>query len=149
VARERGGGKYLLSGFALAVSAAPHMTLISRAWPACSEPTGGERLWHGDVKIDRSAVGDLGSPWWEDHDQVVAFARVLVEAGYLGSFQFAVIDYFKTPSRWSRQHAEWSAFAILIRSAKASMLSSGTSLDSHLDAHHVLIPPTVAPRSGR
>jgi hypothetical protein len=59
------------------------------------------------VKIDRSGVGDLGSPWREDHDQVVAFARVLVEAGYLGSFQFAVIDYFKTPSRWSRQHAEW------------------------------------------
>jgi hypothetical protein len=46
------------------------------------------------VKIDRSAVGDLGSPWWEDHDQVVAFARALVEVGYLGSFQFAVIDYF-------------------------------------------------------
>jgi hypothetical protein len=57
--------------------------------------------------MDRSAIQDHRSAWWEDHDQVVAFARVLVEAGYLGSCQFAVINYFKTPWRWKRQHAEW------------------------------------------
>jgi len=51
--------------------------------------------------------GDAHPAWWADPNEVVAFARVLVESEQLGDCQHAVIDYFAAPWMWNRQHDLW------------------------------------------
>ena len=50
-----------------------------------------------------------GSPsdWWADQDELIAFARVLVETGYLGD-PHRVIDFFREPRRWTYAYRIWS-----------------------------------------
>jgi hypothetical protein len=44
--------------------------------------------------------------WWADDTELIAFARVLVEAGQLGD-PHRVIDFFREPHRWTPAYAIW------------------------------------------
>ena len=61
--------------------------------------------------LDRDVV-DLHYPsgsWWSDPKEVVGLARVLVEAGQLGSCQHTVITFFETPWAWDAEYQLWCA----------------------------------------
>jgi hypothetical protein len=44
--------------------------------------------------------------WWADDTELIAFARVLVEAGQLGD-PHRVIDFFREPQRWTPAYEVW------------------------------------------
>jgi hypothetical protein len=44
--------------------------------------------------------------WWADDTELIAFARVLVEAGQLGD-PHRVIDFFREPQRWTPGYEIW------------------------------------------
>jgi hypothetical protein len=46
------------------------------------------------------------TPWYGNHDDVVSFARVLVDAEWLDT-SGEVIDYFERPWKWSPEYGVW------------------------------------------
>ena len=44
--------------------------------------------------------------WVCDDNEVVAFARVMVDVGYIDDVDL-LMDYFEEPHKWSREHEWW------------------------------------------
>ena len=58
----------------------------------------------------RNGVARKGEgKWWSNPHEVIAFARILVEAEQLGACQHMVISFFEQPWAWDREHAVWCA----------------------------------------
>lgn len=49
---------------------------------------------------------DVADEWWTDRNEVVAFARALVESDQLGD-PHRVIDYVSEPYRWTVAYRIW------------------------------------------
>jgi hypothetical protein len=62
-----------------------------------------------DINCDVVGVDDTSVSWWSDPLEVVALARILVEAGQLGSCQHTVITFFETPWSWDAEYQMWCA----------------------------------------
>lgn len=54
-------------------------------------------------------AGKGETQWWSDPQEVIAFARVLVDAEQLGACQHLVISFFEQPWAWDREHTIWCA----------------------------------------
>jgi hypothetical protein len=48
-------------------------------------------------------------PWYENYEEVLAFARILADADILDTVA-ETIYYFEKPNKWSTDHAAWNEF---------------------------------------
>lgn len=47
------------------------------------------------------------SEWWSNPQEVIRFARVLIDADQLGGCQHRVVAFFESPWDWGDEHQIW------------------------------------------
>lgn len=55
----------------------------------------------------RSVEDKNGQGWWSDPQEVIRFARILVDADQLGGCQHTVISFFEAPWNWNNEYRMW------------------------------------------